>query len=202
LAAAGVLLRTPKLLAAARARMDTHSSTMSQTRTGARDSKHLFPIPENLSGVMPRAPGERDVRIITRTRQTPERRKDQQDWPAHKKAHGEFMLKASPDAESHVRAVCSVLHGVLTLTDIKRSAKQKCLAQVPLHDLAVGLQRGRTSMLTIATVYGGEMFDEIYCFADDPVKRNRWIATFRRMGVPIFDLSVDGHAEERCHEDL
>ena len=179
--------------------MDTHSSTMSQTRTGARDSKHLFPIPENLSGVMPRAPGERDVRIITRTRQTPERRKDQQDWPAHKKAHGEFMLKGSPDAESAVRVLCSVLHGVLTLTDIKRHSRcreSRVLAQVPLHDLAVGLQRGRSSMLTLATMYGEKMFDEIYCFADDPSKRNRWVAIFRRMGVPIFDLSADGHAKE------
>ena len=106
----------------------------------------MFPIPESV--VQRSDEGERDVERDVRVcaRQAPEWRRDQQDWPAHKKAHGEFMLKASPDAESHVRAVCSVLHGVLTLTDIKRSAKQKCLAQVPLHDLAVGLQRGRINL--------------------------------------------------------
>ena len=51
-------------------------------------------------------------------------------------------------------------------------------------------------MLTLATMYGEKMFDEIYCFADDPSKRNRWVAIFRRMGVPIFDVSADGHAKE------
>ena len=138
--------------------------------------------------------GERDVHA----RQAPERRRDEQDWPAHKNTHGEFMLKGHPDAESAVRAVCSVQHGVLTLTDSKWHSRgeRRVLAQVPLHDLAVGLQRGRASMLTLATVYDEKMFDEIYCFADDPVKRNRWVAIFRRIGVPIFDVSVDGHAKE------
>ena len=169
--------------------------------TGERGVRKLFPIPEIV--IQRSEPDLRSAGTLLHegeldicARQAPEWRRDQQDWPAHKKAHGEFMLKASPDAESHVRAVCSVLHGVLTLTDIKRSAKQKCLAQVPLHDLAVGLRRGRSSMLTLATVHGEKMFDEIYCFADDPVKRNRWVAIFRRMGVPIFDVSADGHAKE------
>ena len=170
--------------------------------TGERGVRKLFPIPEIViqrsepdlrSAVTLLHEGERDICA----RQAPEWRRDQQDWPAHKKAHGEFMLKGSPDAESAVRVVCSVLHGVLTLTDINsRSRESRVLAQVPLHDLAVGLQRGRSSMLTLATVYGEKMFDEIYCFADDPVKRNRWVAIFRRMGVPIFDLSADGHAKE------
>jgi len=167
------------------------------TNTGARGVGTLFPIPESV--VQRSDEGERDVERDVRVcaRQAPEWRRDQQDWPAHKKAHGEFMLKGSPDAESAVRVVCSVLHGVLTLTDINsRSRESRVLAQVPLHDLAVGLQRGRSSMLTLATVYGEKMFDEIYCFADDPVKRNRWVAIFRRMGVPIFDVSADGHAKE------
>ena len=170
--------------------------------TGERGVRKLFPIPEIViqrsepdlrsAGTLLHE-GERDICA----RQAPEWRRDQQDWPAHKKAHGEFMLKGSPDAESAVRVVCSVLHGVLTLTDINsRSRESRVLAQVPLHDLAVGLQRGRSSMLTLATMYGEKMFDEIYCFADDPSKRNRWVAIFRRMGVPIFDVSADGHAKE------
>ena len=167
------------------------------TNTGARGVGTLFPIPESV--VQRSDEGERDVERDVRVcaRQAPEWRRDQQDWPAHKKAHGEFMLKGSPDAGSAVRVLCSVLHGVLTLTDINsRSRESRVLAQVPLHDLAVGLQGGRSSMLTLATMYGDKMFDEIYCFADDPSKRNRWVAIFRRMGVPIFDLSADGHAKE------
>ena len=44
-------------------------------------------------------------------------------------------------------------------------------------------------MFTIATLHRGRMYDEIYCFADDQVKRNKWIAVFRRMGVNIFDVT-------------
>jgi len=54
--------------------------------------------------------------------------------------------------------------------------------------LAVGMRRGRANMLTIATVHGNNLFDEIYCVCDDPARRNRWIAMFRGMGVAIFDL--------------
>ena len=46
---------------------------------------------------------------------------------------------------------------------------------------------GRFDMFTLATVYEGQKFDEIYCFCDDPPTRDRWIAVFRRMGVAVFD---------------
>jgi len=62
------------------------------------------------------------------------------------------------------------------------------VAELPLEELAVGLRRGRTNMLTIATVHGNKTLDEIYCFCDDPARRNRWVALFRGMGVAIFDL--------------
>ena len=61
---------------------------------------------------------------------------------------------------------------------------------MPVEALAVGLQRERANMFTIATVYKNldKMFDEIYCSCDDAAIRNRWIALFRGMGVAIFDL--------------
>ena len=52
------------------------------------------------------------------------------------------------------------------------------VAEVPVEDLAVGLQRGRADMFTIATLHEGKMYDEIYCFADDQAKRHKWISAF------------------------
>jgi hypothetical protein len=45
-------------------------------------------------------------------------------------------------------------------------------------------------MFTIATLHKNTLYDEIYCFADGQAKRDQWIAVFRQMGVPVFDLSV------------
>jgi hypothetical protein len=109
------------------------------------------------------------------------------DWPAHREARGELTLKATADHRRSLRAVCSIKNGVLTLTVEGSSA---VVAEVPVAELAVGLQRGCNNMFMIATVYQSKMFDEIFCFADDQVKRNKWIAVFRRMGVPVSDLST------------
>ena len=43
--------------------------------------------------------------------------------------------------------------------------------------------------MVIATLHKGRMYDEIYCVAAGQAKRNQWIAVFRRMGVPVFDVS-------------
>jgi hypothetical protein len=64
--------------------------------------------------------------------------------------------------------------------------------------LSVGLQQESVEVFTVATLPRNRMYDahdEIYCFVDNQVKRNKLIAVFRRMGVPIFDLSY-GHAKE------
>jgi hypothetical protein len=63
------------------------------------------------------------------------------------------------------------------------------LAEVPVDQLAVGLLKGRTDMIMLATLHKGRMYDEIYCVAAGQSKRNQWIAVFRRMGVPVFDVS-------------
>ena len=36
--------------------------------------------------------------------------------------------------------------------------------------------------------------EEVCCFADNQKERNKWIAVFRRMGVPIYNVE-EGHTE-------
>ena len=115
------------------------------------------------------------------------------EFPAHREAFGRLTLRASDDPQAEgVRAVCRVRDGALTLGLEQPAASdewtEKVVAEVPLEALAVGMRRGRANMLTIATVHGNNLFDEIYCVCDDPARRNRWIAVFRGMGVAIFDL--------------
>ena len=123
--------------------------------------------------------------------------RDAQEWPAHRQVRGRLTLKASVDHSNAVRAVCSISGGVLS---ISIASSKAVVAQVPVEELAVGLQTGHTQMFTVATLHKNRMHDEIYCFADGKVKRNQWIAVFRRMGVPVFDTSEGaGNARElRC----
>ena len=118
------------------------------------------------------------------------------EWPVDREVRGRLTLRASADHKGARCAMCSVRGGVLSLsvesvaTPASRGASSTTvLTQVPVEELAVGLQRGRENMFTIATLHRGRMYDEIYCFADDQVKRNKWIAVFRRMGVSIFDVT-------------
>jgi hypothetical protein len=117
-------------------------------------------------------------------------------WPAQREARGLLTVKASPTHSKGLCAECSVQNDVLTLS-ISRASRESSGASsgtvtvvaVPVEELAVGLQRGRTDMFIIATRNGDKLYDDISCFADDQEKRNKWIAVLRRMGVPIFDLS-------------
>ncbi len=92
--------------------------------------------------------------------------------------------------------MCSIEHRVLALSkafrdtcgDGSKHIAPVVLAEVPLEELAVRLQRGRADMFTIATRHKNRLYDEIYCFADDQAERVEWIAVFRRMGVPILHL--------------
>ena len=116
-----------------------------------------------------------------------------EEWPAGQEASGRLTLRDSADPHAEgMRVVCRVLDGVLTLGIERRDAAgeetEEVLAEVPTEALAVGLQRGRTNMLMIATVHKNELFDEIFCFCDNSIRRNKWIAVFRRMGVVIFDV--------------
>jgi len=119
---------------------------------------------------------------------------DAQERPAHRQVRGRLTLKASVDHSNAERVVCSISGGVLSMSIASRKA---VVAQVPVEELAVGLQTGHTQMFTVATLQENRMHDEIYCFADDNVRRNQWITVFRRMGVPVFDTSEGtGNATE------
>jgi hypothetical protein len=86
---------------------------------------------------------------------------------------------------------------LLTMS-VRSAGNTAVVVEVPVGELAVGLQQESVEMFTVATLPKNRMYDahdEIYCFVDNQVKRNKWIAVFRRMGVPIFDLSY-GHAKE------
>ena len=118
------------------------------------------------------------------------------EWPVDQEVRGRLTLKASADHKGSKRAMCNVRGGVLSLSVASVAtpasgggSSTTVLTQVPVEELAVGLRRGRENMFTIATFHRGRMYDEIYCFADDQVKRNKWIAVFRRMGVSIFDVT-------------
>ena len=175
---------------------------MSKTRTSYSRIRYprilLTPIPESPDCAsrksFPRtesaesgAATPRQDERIARERAAPEWCKVK-DLPADRQVRGRLTLKASADHMGVMRAVCSVQHGVLTLSVAERDGSTVVVAEVPVKHLSVGLQRGRADMFTMATLQEGKMYDEIYCFADDQVKRNKWIAVFRRMGVAIFDL--------------
>ena len=117
------------------------------------------------------------------------------EWPVDREVRGRLTLRASADHSNAMRAVFSIRHGVLS---IRLARSTVVVAAVPVQELAVGLRRGRTNMFTVATLHKDTMYDEIYCFAEDRIKRNKWIVVFRRMGVPVFDMSDGtGKAEEQ-----
>jgi len=119
---------------------------------------------------------------------------DCKEWPAHREVRGEMTLKSSANHRQSMRAVCSVRHGVLTMS-VRSAGKTAEVVEVPVVELAVGLQKESVEVFTVATLPENRMYDaddEIYCFVDNQVKRNKWIAVFRRMGVPIFDLQSYG----------
>jgi hypothetical protein len=121
------------------------------------------------------AAAEREAPGLWRTAQ--ERRRD---------VRGRLILKASVDHKNAVRAKCSITSGVLTVSIANTG---DVVAKVPVEELVVGLRRGHTEMFTVATLHKNARYDEISCFAVDQVKRDKWIAVFRRMGVPVFDVS-------------
>ena len=117
-------------------------------------------------------------------------------WPADgevTEVRGRVTLRESADPHAEgLRAVCRIREGVLTMNIEEPAAAgaktEVVVAEVPVEALAVCLLRGRADMFKLATVYESEMVDEIYCFCDDPPRRDRWTAVFRRMGVAVFDL--------------
>jgi len=191
-----------------------HASMHAQTARGRSPRTALTPIPEEKECVCfgkpdcsqartrqhressgaERAGGaaKRAAKGTADERELPARR-SVKEWPAHREARGRLTLRASADPHAEgMHAVCRLRDGVLTLgTEQRDAAGEKTevvVAEVPVEELAVGMQRGCANMFTIATVYKGKTFDEIYCFCADPARRAQWIAVFRRMGVAVADM--------------
>jgi hypothetical protein len=178
----------------------------------------LPPIPEEISDTAQGCTA-RDAPTLERTESTlssADTPVSGRDWtrdedrkraarPSYREARGRLTLKASADHPGAVRAVCSIEHRVLTLSKASRDTcgdgsqhiSPVVLAQVPLEELAVRLQRGRADMFTIATRHKNRLYDEIYCFADDQAERDEWIAVFRQMGVSILHLRDSSGAGAR-----
>ena len=139
---------------------------------------------------------ERAAKRAAVKRELRARRSVMNGWPADgevTEVRGRVTLRESADPHAEgLRAVCRIREGVLTMNIEEPAAAgaktEVVVAEVPVEALAVCLLRGRADMFKLATVCESEMIDEIYCFCDDPTRRNRWIAVFRRMGVPVFDL--------------
>ena len=55
------------------------------------------------------------------------------------------------------------------------------IAKVATHELIVTLYPGCLDMFRLATDGGVQ----VYCFALDQEKRNKWVAVFRRMGIVV-----------------
>ena len=154
----------------------------------------------------------RDAPTLDRTESTlssPDTTVSVKDWardedrkiasrPIYREVRGRLTLRASADHPGAVRAVCSIEHRGLTLSKASSlHISPVVLAEVPLEELAVRLQRRRADMFTIATRHENRLYDEIYCFADDQAERDEWIAVFRRMGVSILHLREASSAGAR-----
>jgi hypothetical protein len=177
----------------------TESELSRASSAGAPDAKKLerrFSESELSAADTPVAP-------VVRARHNVE------ELPADREARGEITLKASAHHTGAIRAVCSVRHGVLTLTEAQPANRDSSsagsqsrmlaavLAEVPTADLAVGLREGRTKSFTLATLHAGKMYDKIHCLADDEATRDEWIAVLRLMGVAIFDHSAPSGRSHR-----
>jgi len=178
----------------------SRGSAASKASCGSRDGTHTQNKPPTaMPGSAPTS-SSRSGRCdpLPRIPETPATRHGgQEEWPAHRLVRGRLTLKATASHSNAIRAVCSIRNGILTLSMAEQPAstlgnlsdRSAVLAEVPVHKLAVGLLRGRTDMMIFATLHQSRMYDEIYCVADGQAKRNKWIAVFRRIGVPVFDVS-------------
>ena len=81
-------------------------------------------------------------------------------------ARGTLTLKASAVHAGSMRAECAIENSILTL-----KIDSVVVVEVQLKNLAVGLQQGRDNMF-MTTVHKNKIYDEIFCFADDQVKRH------------------------------
>ena len=117
----------------------------------------------------------------------------QQPWPEDRIARGFLTVRATPNKnDKGCSTLCLIERSLLTLSvespDSKRFDAE--MAKAATSELIVTLFPGRFDMFCMTTVHEGI---EIYCFAEDQVKRNKWVAVFRRMGIVVQGAKKSSH---------
>jgi hypothetical protein len=119
-------------------------------------------------------------------------------WPSHREARGYLYVRLDsnrPDSsEATMRALLSVHENVLTMSTLCRGASfgepgavAVVLARVPTEKLTVELRPGCTSMFFLNDADEAALgLEDICCLAVDQAQRNKWVAVFRRMEIPVW----------------
>jgi len=114
-------------------------------------------------------------------------------WPEHRIARGFLTVRATPNKnDKGCSTLCSIERSLLTLSVESPDGKGFVaeIAKVTTSDIVVTLFPGCFDMFCMTTVHEGI---EIYCFAEDQVKRNKWVAVFRRMGIVVQGAKKSSH---------
>jgi hypothetical protein len=105
-------------------------------------------------------------------------------WPEHRIARGYLTVRTTPSKRSGgVTTWCNIEHSLMTIAveSTKGEGFIVDIAKVATHELIVTLYPGCLDMFRLATDGGVQ----VYCFALDQEKRNKWVAVFRRMGIVV-----------------
>ena len=109
---------------------------------------------------------------------------------------GQFTIKGTMDNSRSMRAKCYMNRCMLTLIIPQQAFRDSSgggiqsnglAVHILVEELVVRLPQVRTDAFEIGTLHENRMNNVICCFADSQAERDEWIATFRRMGVAIFD---------------
>ena len=89
-------------------------------------------------------------------------------------------------------ALCSVVDGLLSfrVEENPGAGFYVLMAEVAVANMVVKVQAGKYTSFSIDSSH--LRADTVYCVADSEEKRNKWLAVFRRMGVPLWADYGDG----------
>jgi len=124
-------------------------------------------------------------------------------WPEHRIARGFLTVRLTPNKnDKGCSTLCSIERSLLTLRVEPPDGKEFVveMAKVATSEIVVTLFPGCFDMFCMTAVHEGI---EIYCFAEDQVKRNKWVAVFRRMGIVVQGAKKSPHAQSlvTCSHD-
>ena len=124
-------------------------------------------------------------------------------WPEHRIARGFLTVRLTPNKnDKGCSTLCSIERSLLTLRVEPPDGKEFVveMAKVATSEIVVTLFPGCFDMFCMTAVHEGI---EIYCFAEDQVKRNKWVAVFRRMGIVVQGAkkSLHAHSSGTCPHD-